>query len=190
MSNLQKIIIITAPSGSGKSTLVKRLLDAMPELSFSVSACTRSPRGNEQHGVEYYFISVEEFKQHIQQDNFIEWEMVYEGKYYGTLKAELKRIWALNRIPVLDIDVKGAIHVQQQYPENTLSIFIEPPSIEELRNRLLSRGTENEESLQARVNKASYEISFKEHFDRIIINESLEKACNQAEKVVEAFLEL
>ena len=116
--------------------------------------------------------------------------MVYEGKYYGTLKTELKRIWALNRIPVLDIDVKGAIHVQQQYPENTLSIFIEPPSIEELRNRLLSRGTENEESLQARVNKASYEISFKEHFDRIIINESLEKACNQAEKVVEAFLEL
>ena len=126
---MQKIIIITAPSGSGKSTLVKRLLDAMPELSFSVSACTRSPRGNEQHGVEYYFISVEEFKQHIQQDDFIEWEMVYEGKYYGTLKTEIDRIINAQLIPLVDIDVKGALKVKQQY-EHALSIFIKAPNLE------------------------------------------------------------
>lgn len=185
----QKIIIITAPSGAGKTSITHYLMDQFSALSFSVSATTRSARANEKDGVDYYFIELEIFKKKIQQKEFAEWEMVYEGKYYGTLKAELKRIWALNRIPVLDIDVKGAIHVQQQYPENTLSIFIEPPSIEELRNRLLSRGTENEDSLRARVNKASYEISFKEHFDQIIVNENLEKACKQAEKVVATFLE-
>ena len=186
----QKILIITAPSGAGKTSITHFLMQEFPELTFSISATTRNPRANEVDGKDYYFISPELFKSKIQKKEFAEWEMVYEGKYYGTLKSELKRIWLLNKVPVLDIDVKGALHIQQQYPENTLSIFIEPPSIEELRNRLLSRGTENEESLQARVNKASYEISFKEHFDRIIINESLEKACNQAEKVVEAFLEL
>jgi guanylate kinase len=188
-SEHQKIIIITAPSGAGKTSITRYLMDRFEALSFSVSATTRSARGNEKDGIDYYFIDLEQFKKKIQQKEFAEWEMVYEGKYYGTLKAELKRIWALNRIPVLDIDVKGAIHVQQQYPENTLSIFIEPPSIEELRNRLLSRGTENADSLQARVNKASYEISFKEHFDKIIVNENLEKACKQAETVVAAFLE-
>jgi guanylate kinase len=187
-SEHQKIIIITAPSGAGKTSITRYLMDRFEVLSFSVSATTRSARANEKDGVDYYFIQLEEFKKKIQQKEFAEWEMVYEGKYYGTLKTELKRIWALNRIPVLDIDVKGAIHVQQQYPENTLSIFIEPPSIEELRNRLLSRGTENEDSLQARVNKASYEISFKEHFDKIIVNENLEKACEQAEAIVSAFL--
>lgn len=188
-SEHQKIIIITAPSGAGKTSITRYLMDRFEVLSFSVSATTRSARANEKDGVDYYFIQLEEFKKKIQQKEFAEWEMVYEGKYYGTLKTELKRIWALNRIPVLDIDVKGAIHVQQQYPENTLSIFIEPPSIEELRNRLLSRGTENEDSLQARVNKASYEISFKEHFDKIIVNENLEKACEQAESIVSAFLQ-
>lgn len=188
-SEHQKIIIITAPSGAGKTSITRYLMDRFEVLSFSVSATTRSARTNEKDGVDYYFIQLEEFKKKIQQKEFAEWEMVYEGKYYGTLKTELKRIWALNRIPVLDIDVKGAIHVQQQYPENTLSIFIEPPSIEELRNRLLSRGTENEDSLQARVNKASYEISFKEHFDKIIVNENLEKACEQAESIVSAFLQ-
>ena len=188
-SEHQKIIIITAPSGAGKTSITRHLMDRFEVLSFSVSATTRSARGNEKDGVDYYFIDLEQFKKKIQQKEFAEWEMVYEGKYYGTLKTELKRIWAMNRVPVLDIDVKGAIHVQQQYPENTLSIFIEPPSIEELRNRLLSRGTENEDSLQARVNKASYEISFKEHFDKIIVNENLEKACMHAETIVSAFLE-
>ena len=188
-SQHQKILIITAPSGAGKTSITHFLMEHFPVLSFSVSATTRNARESEKNGVDYYFIGLEDFKKKIQQKEFAEWEMVYEGKYYGTLKKELKRIWGLNKIPVLDIDVKGAIHVQQQYPENTLSIFIEPPSVEELKNRLLSRGTETEESLKARVNKASYEISFKDHFNKVIINDDLEKACIQAKKVVADFLE-
>ena len=187
-STHQKILIITAPSGAGKTSITKFLMDSFSVLSFSVSATTRNARGNEKDGVDYYFIPMEEFKTKIKQKEFAEWEMVYEGKYYGTLKSELKRIWSLGKIPVLDIDVKGAIHVQQQYPENTLSIFIDPPSVEELKNRLLSRGTETEESLQARINKASYEISFKNNFDKIIINENLEKACGLASEIVSSFL--
>ena len=184
----QKILIITAPSGAGKTSITRFLMEKMPVLSFSVSATTRNARGNEKDGFDYYFISLEEFKSKIKHKEFAEWEMVYEGKYYGTLKSELKRIWSLHKVPVLDIDVKGAIHVQQQYPENTLSVFVEPPSVEELKSRLESRGTESEESLQARVNKASYEISFKNNFDVIILNDDLEKACNQAESVVLNFL--
>ena len=187
-STHQKILIITAPSGAGKTSITKFLMESFSVLSFSVSATTRNARGNEKDGVDYYFIPMEEFKTKIKQKEFAEWEMVYEGKYYGTLKSELKRIWSLGKIPVLDIDVKGAIHVQQQYPENTLSIFIDPPSVEELKNRLLSRGTETEESLQARINKASYEISFKNNFDKIIINENLEKACGIASEIVSSFL--
>jgi len=184
----QKILIITAPSGAGKTSITHFLMKTFPVLSFSVSAATRQPRGNETNGVDYYFITLEDFKKKIQQKEFAEWEMVYEGKYYGTLKSELKRIWSLGKVPVLDIDVKGALHVQQQYPENTLSIFVEPPSVDELKKRLLSRGTETEESLAARVNKASYEISFKDHFDKIIINDNLESACEQALKIVGDFL--
>ena len=183
-----KIIIITAPSGAGKTSIAKYLLDKYPQLSFSISATTRAARGNEQHGIEYYFISVEAFQQKIEEDAFIEWEMVYEGKYYGTLKSELKRIWALNKIPVLDIDVKGAIHIQQQYPENTLSLFIEPPSVNELKNRLESRGTETAESLAARVNKAAYELSFKDHFNKIVVNDNLQRACAEAESIIAGFL--
>ncbi len=185
----QKILIITAPSGAGKTSITRYLMKEFPVLEFSVSAATRKARGNEKDGVDYYFISMDEFKQKIQQKEFAEWEMVYEGKYYGTLKTELKRIWNKDKIPVLDIDVKGAIHVQQQYPENTLSIFVEPPSVDELKIRLQGRGTESEESLQARVNKASYEISFKDQFDRVIVNDHLENACGQAKKLVEAFLQ-
>jgi guanylate kinase len=132
---------------------------------------------------------VEEFNRKIQSNEFVEWEMVYEGKIYGTLKSELERIWNNNQVPVLDIDVKGAIHVQQQYPDTTLSIFVEPPSVDELKRRLSSRGTETEEILAARVNKASYEISFKHHFHKIILNDNLEHACNEAEDVVREFLE-
>jgi guanylate kinase len=138
--------------------------------------------------VDYYFISEEDFTRKIQHNEFVEWEMVYEGKYYGTLKSELERIWNNNQVPVLDIDVKGAIHVQQQYPDTTLSIFVEPPSVDELKRRLSSRGTETEESLQARVNKASYEILFKHHFHKIILNDNLERACTKAREVVAAFL--
>ena len=185
----QKIIVITAPSGAGKTSITRHLLNKFSEkLAFSISAATREARDTERNGVDYYFMSEAEFTNKIQHSEFVEWEMVYEGKYYGTLKSELQRIWSEKKIPVLDIDVKGAIHVQQQYPETTLIIFIEPPSVDELKRRLQSRGTESEESLNARVNKASYELSFKQAFDHIIVNDDLEKARKQAEEVVMAFL--
>jgi guanylate kinase len=183
-----KILIITAPSGAGKTSITRHLLELMPQLAFSVSAATRNARGSERNGVDYYFMSVEDFQQKIRDQQFVEWEMVYEGKYYGTLKSELDRIWSNGQVPVLDIDVKGAIHVQQQYPNSTLSIFIEPPSVDELKRRLESRGTETVESLQARVNKASYEISFKHHFHRIVINAQLDKAREEAMGIVKDFL--
>lgn len=183
-----KIIIITAPSGAGKTSITRYLLQKYPRLSFSISAATRQPRGAERNGVDYYFMSAEEFQEKIQDNAFIEWEMVYEGKYYGTLKSELERIWSLGKTPMLDIDVKGAIHVQQQFPDQTLSIFIEPPSVDELRKRLMSRGTETEETLQTRVNKASYEISFKHSFDEVILNDDLDKACVATEAVISEFL--
>ncbi len=184
----QKILIITAPSGAGKTSITRHLMKVFPVLEFSVSAATRNARGIEKDGVDYYFISLEDFKHKIQNKEFAEWEMVYEGKYYGTLKSELKRIWALNKVPVLDIDVKGAIHIQQQYPENTLSLFIEPPSVDELQNRLQSRGTETPESLAARINKAAYELSFKDQFNKLIINDDLKHACSEAETIVADFI--
>lgn len=184
-----KIIIITAPSGAGKTSITHYLLQKYPQLSFSISAATRSPRGLEKNGVDYYFMSEADFQHKIQENEFVEWEMVYEGKYYGTLKSELQRIWNNNQVPVLDIDVKGAIHVQQQYPQTTLSLFIEPPNVGELKRRLESRGTETAESLQARVNKAAYEISFKHHFNHSIVNDDLAKACASAEAIVVSFLQ-
>jgi guanylate kinase len=183
-----KILIITAPSGAGKTSITKYLMEKFPLLAFSVSAATRQPRGVEKDGVDYHFITAEDFKNKIQHNEFLEWEMVYEGKYYGTLKNEIDKIWAQGKIPVLDIDVKGAIHVQQQFNEGTLSLFIEAPSIDELKKRLLSRGTETEESLAARINKASYELSFKDHFDKVVVNANLETACAEAEKIVGEFL--
>jgi guanylate kinase len=188
MPSHQKILIITAPSGAGKTSITHFLMEKFPVLSFSVSAATRSPRNNEKDGVDYYFISAESFKEKIKNKEFAEWEMVYEGKYYGTLKSELKRIWGNGQVPVLDIDVKGALHVQQQYPVNTLSIFVEPPSVDELKKRLMSRGTETAESLSVRVNKASYEIGFKDHFNQVIVNEHLDIACQQACEIVNDFL--
>jgi guanylate kinase len=185
----QKIIIITAPSGAGKTSITRHLLRTYSDrLAFSISAATRASRGSEKNGVDYYFMSQEDFTNHIQHEAFVEWEMVYEGKYYGTLKSELQRIWQAGKIPVLDIDVKGAIHVQQQFPETTLSLFIEAPSVDELQRRLQGRGTETEESLQARINKAAYELSFKHSFDHIIVNDNLERACREAERVVSAFI--
>jgi guanylate kinase len=189
MSSQNKLIIIAAPSGAGKTSVTRHLLNVLPEqLAFSISAATRPPRHFEKDKVDYYFISAEEFKNKISQDEFVEWEMVYEDKYYGTLKSELQRIWDQHKTPLLDVDVKGGIHIQQLYPQNSLSLFIEPPSIEELKRRLEARGTETAESLQARINKASGELSFKHFFNHIIINDNLERACAEAEKMVRAFL--
>ncbi len=188
MSNQHKIIIITAPSGAGKTSITRYLLQKIPRLSFSVSAATREARGMEKEGVDYYFMSANTFRQKIQHNEFVEWEMVYEGKYYGTLKTELERLWLENKVPILDIDVKGAIHVKQQFPDQSLTLFIEPPSVDELRKRLETRGTETEESLAARVNKACYEISFKNHFDKVVVNKDLEKARKEAEDIVNEFI--
>ena len=185
-----KILIITAPSGAGKTSITRYLLQKFPDqLGFSISATTRKPRGHERHGVDYYFLPLEEFMSKIRENEFVEWEMVYEGKYYGTLKSELRRIWDDNKVPLLDIDVQGAIHVKQQFADTSLSIFIEPPSIEELRRRLESRATETEESLQSRINKSSYELSFSIHFDKLIVNDDLEEACSKACEIVKEFLQ-
>ena len=186
---VNKLIIIAAPSGAGKTSVTKHLLKALPnQLAFSVSATTRQPRNNEKDNVDYYFVSVDEFKNKIARQEFVEWEMVYEGKYYGTLQSEIKRIWQQHKSPLLDVDVKGGIHIQEQFPVTSLSLFIEPPSIEELERRLKARGTETPASLQARITKASYELSFKNKFDHIIINDKLERACAEAEQAVREFL--
>ncbi|MBK9570978.1 MAG: guanylate kinase [Chitinophagaceae bacterium] len=186
---VNKLIIIAAPSGAGKTSVTKHLLKALPnQLAFSVSATTRQPRNNEKDNVDYYFVSVDEFKNKIARQEFVEWEMVYEGKYYGTLQSEIKRIWQQHKAPLLDVDVKGGIHIQEQFPLTSLSLFIEPPSIEELERRLKARGTETPASLQARITKASYELSFKNKFDHIIINDKLERACAEAEQAVREFL--
>ena len=142
----------------------------------------------EKHGVDYYFISADEFRQRIESHEFAEWEMVYHDKYYGTLKSELERIWKLHKAPLLDVDVKGGLNIQEQYREHSLSLFIEPPSIGELERRLKARGTETPESLQSRISKAAYELSFKDRFDHIILNDKLERACNEAELIVRKFL--
>ena len=183
-----KIILITAPSGAGKTSIVQYLMKKFSSLAFSVSATTRKPRSNEKEGLDYYFISEENFQEKIHNKEFLEWEMVYEGKYYGTLKSEISRIWKENKVPVLDIDVQGAIHVQQQYPVNTIAIFVQAPSMEELKKRLESRGSETEESLQARLNKSSFEMTFKKHFENIIINKDFDSACKETEKIIDNFL--
>ncbi|HEY8691069.1 MAG TPA: guanylate kinase [Chitinophagaceae bacterium] len=184
----QKMIVITAPSGAGKTSITRHLMKVFPQLAFSISAATREPRANEKNGADYYFISVEKFQKKILDEEFVEWEMVYEGKYYGTLKSELRRMWKNEQIPVLDIDVQGAIHVQKEYPVNSLFIFIKPPSIEELKRRLESRGSEDKESLHARISKAAYELSFVNQFDHVIENKDFETACIEAEKIVKDFI--
>lgn len=185
---LHKVIILAAPSGAGKTTITKYLLERFPRLSFSVSATTRAPRGTEQDGVAYHFLSLAKFEGLIYQNEFLEYEQVYEGVYYGTLKSELARIWALGKVPVLDIDVKGAIHVQQQLGDKSLSIFIMPPSIDALRERLLNRQTETPESIQTRIDKAEYEISFSNQFNAIVKNEVLETACADTANLLLRFL--
>ena len=189
MADNNKLIIITAPSGAGKTSVTKYLLSKIPSLVFSISAATRKARNNEINGIDYYFISEEDFHKKIHENDFIEWEMVYEGKYYGTFKSELERIWAEKKVPLLDIDVKGAIHVHEQFNDNCLTIFIEPPSVEELKKRLQSRGTDSLESIQTRLNKAIFELSFKHQFNKIVINDDLERACIETENIVREFLQ-
>ena len=187
---IHKLIIIAAPSGAGKTSIVRHLLATFPDqLGFSVSCATRAPRNNEKDGVDYYFITADEFKKRIEQDAFAEWEMVYKGKYYGTPRSELERIWEKGQTPLLDVDVKGGINVKKYYPES-LSIFVEPPSLEILRERLEKRGTETPASLQDRLSKASYEMSFRNEFDKIVVNDSLEKACKEVEGWVRSYLSL
>ncbi len=182
------MIVITAPSGAGKTSITQHLMHTFSQLSFSISAATRQPRSSEKNGVDYYFITAEDFQKRILSNEFVEWEMVYEGKYYGTLKSELRRIWSENKIPVMDIDVQGAIHVQKEYPINSLFLFIQPPSVDELKNRLKSRGSESQDMIDIRVNKASFELSFKTNFQHVILNNNLQEACAEAERIVADFI--
>lgn len=184
-----KIIILTAPSGAGKTSVKSRLLNTLKkELSFSVSATTRKMRGNEKEGVDYHFINEEAFNELVATNSFVEWEMVYQGLYYGTTIAEINRIWGEGKVPVLDIDVKGALNVKKKYGNDVLSIFIEPPSIEVLKERLIKRGTDSEENILMRINKAGEEISYKSMFDRVVLNDDIERASSEVVALVQQFI--
>ncbi|HDQ16417.1 MAG TPA: guanylate kinase [Bacteroidetes bacterium] len=184
-----KMIVFSAPSGAGKTTIVHRILEERQDLAFSVSACSREKRKNEIHAKDYYFFSPEEFKQLIKEAAFLEWEEVYANNFYGTLKSEVERIWAEGKHVVFDIDVQGGKNLKSKYPENCLAIFIMPPSVEELENRLRNRSTETEESIKKRIQKAKEEISFAPYFDNIIINDNLEKAINECLQSIADFLD-
>lgn len=186
--NSGKLIIVSAPSGSGKTTLVKHLLTTLPQLAFSVSCATRTPRPNEVNGKDYYFITTEEFRQKVERQEFAEWEEVYEGNFYGTLKTEIERIWAENKAVIFDIDVVGGINLKKIYPNNSLSIFIMPPSIEELENRLRCRQTESEEKLKMRVDKSAKELSMSAAFDTIVLNDVLDESQREIVRKVQTFL--
>lgn len=186
--NSGKLIIVSAPSGAGKTTLVKHLLENLDSIEFSVSCATRNPRPNEIHGEDYYFISAEEFKQKIDNQEFAEFEEVYAGSFYGTLKSEIQRIWDKGKSVIFDIDVIGGINLKKIYPENSLSIFIMPPSVEELENRLRNRNTESEEKLQMRVKKAEHELLLAPQFDTVLVNENLENSKQEILDVVMSFI--
>ncbi len=183
-----KIIIICAPSGAGKTTLLKAVLQQFENLEFSVSATSRQPRANEQHGKDYYFLSEEDFKRRITENRFVEWEEVYEGTFYGTPRSELTRIWQKNKHVVFDVDVLGGMNIKKQYPLTSLSVFIQPPSLNTLRERLLGRGTETPESIDKRIKRASYEMEFAPKFDVRIVNDDLQKAISQLHLVFSDFL--
>lgn len=186
---MNKVIIFSAPSGSGKTTLVKYCLGVFPELQFSISATTRALRGEEIHGKDYFFLSVEEFKNLIAEDAFVEYEEVYQDKFYGTLKSEVERIWQEGKVVIFDVDVKGGVNLKKIFGENALSIFIAPPSIDELERRLISRATDDLETIKIRVAKAKEEMTYAEEFDQIIINDDLETAQKEIERIVRNFIE-
>ena len=182
-------IVISAPSGAGKSTIVGALLAKFPQLAFSISACSRPPRGQEQNGVHYYFLQPEQFKQKIEEGAFFEWEEVYTGMYYGTLQAELERIWSEGKVVVFDVDVIGGIKIKQKLQDAALSIFIQPPSIAILEERLRKRQTDSEEKIQLRIAKAAEEMSHSSAFDHVVVNDDLTVAIEQIEQLILAFIE-
>lgn len=189
MNNKGKLIVFSAPSGSGKTTIVHHLL-TFPELmlDFSISATSRPARGREIDKKDYYFISADQFKNHIENNDFVEWEEVYHDNFYGTLKSEINRIWSTGKNVIFDIDVKGGLNIKKQYPEQTLAIFVQPPSIEEMEMRLRNRQTDTEEKIVERVAKATKEIRFAKDFDVILLNDDLETAKKAAYNLVADFL--
>lgn len=183
-----KMLILSAPSGSGKTTLVKHLLTQRSDLSFSISATTRAPRGKEVHGKDYYFLSVQAFEEKIAEDAFVEYEQVYPGRYYGTLKSEVQRIFNAGSHVVFDIDVQGGVNIKRQFPENSLSIFIQPPTIEALQKRLMARGTDSESEIEMRVAKAQEEMAMANRFDYVLVNDDLERAKKEIAEIVNDFI--
>lgn len=188
MEHQGKLIIFSAPSGSGKTTIVRQLLQIFPQFEFSISATSRQPRGQEQNGVDYFFLTNEEFRQKVAEEAFVEWEEVYNGTCYGTLKSEMQRIWQKGNVIIFDVDVMGGINLKRIFGESACSIFIMPPSIEELRKRLEGRGTDSAETIEKRVAKADFEISKAPQFDHVVINDRLEDAVEEAKSIISKFL--
>jgi guanylate kinase len=185
-----KLIIFSAPSGAGKTTIVRHLLEKNLNLEFSISATSRPMRHTETHGKDYYFLSVEEFKTKIANQEFLEWEEVYNGNFYGTLKSEVDRIRSIGKNVIFDVDVVGGSNIKKFYGNEALAVFVQPPSVEELRKRLIARSTDSQEVIDKRIAKAEYELTFASQFDCIIVNEDLEKAFDEAEKCIRKFIEL
>ncbi len=183
-----KAIIFSAPSGSGKTTLVKHLIGEIPDLRFSISACTRNKRGKEQDGIDYYFLSPEEFRRKIEQDEFVEWEEVYQDNYYGTLKSEVERVWNDSKHLIFDVDVIGGLNLKNYFGDQALSIFVMPPDLPTLEKRLRGRGTDSEEKIITRLNKSKQELLKADQFDKIILNADLETAKKEAVEMVKSFL--
>ena len=183
-----KLIVISAPSGSGKTSIVHYLLENIPSLSFSVSACSRNKREKEIEGKDYHFLGTENFKIKIKENAFLEWEEVYEGQYYGTLKSEIKRLWEAGKNIIFDVDVLGGLNIKNQYPIECLSIFVMPPSLDALKERLIGRGSESHESLEKRLSKAKQEIMKNQEFDVVILNDNFETACHEAKEVIMNFI--
>ena len=184
----EKLIIFSAPSGSGKTTIIKHLLNKDFNLEFSISACNRNPRGTEEHGKDYYFLGTDDFQQKIKNNEFIEWEEVYTQRYYGTLKNEVTRIWQKGNTVLFDVDVVGGVNIKKQYGDKALSIFVMPPSVEELRKRLTGRGTDNSDEIEKRLAKAEEEMKYASKFDYIILNDNLDNAKKEAEDILSEFL--